>query len=441
MKRPIFTLALLIFSLFPLLAQQQPGIFCGQDILRDIWKTQYPEYTAAVDATYQWANAPQAQPRGTLTIPVVIHVVWRNPEENLSDELIQSQIDVLNQDFNRMNPDTGNLRTIFQDVAGAADIHFEVAAVNRVQTSINFSVNILSGTLAPEVKSTALGGSDAWDTEKYLNIWICKIQPITIGPIVLGQILGFAFPPAGLPNWPEGTNAPNSSEDGVVIDFRVWGVNNPNPISVPGASGNLVVQGRTPTHEVGHYLGLRHIWGDGGTFGPNDCNQSDGVEDTPHANAQSDFNCDKTRNTCVKVEPFYGMDMPDLVENYMDYSSEDCMNMFTKGQVQIMRNVLAGPRQGLVEGSTALKPVASTANWRLQPNPARGETSIVLDQPGDSDTQIRIVDQAGRIVLEERLPAGSVRYDLNIRQLGRGLYVVVCSNARGISQQKLVVAQ
>ncbi len=422
-----------------LMAQPPLPVICGNDLLQEMLRTHHPELAAAMDETFEAVRLSQAQARGTLTINVVVHVVWKESDENLSDELIQSQMDILNADFNRLNPDTANLRSIFQQAAGVADIEFKLAAIERVQTSKLFSVNLLGGTLIPEVKSNALGGNNAWDPGKYLNIWVCHIQPIMLGPIVLGQILGFAFPPADLVNWPNGSNAPAIGEDGVVIDYRVFGKDNPYPIEVPGSTESLVVKGRTPVHEVGHYLGLRHIWGDGGTFGPNDCAQSDGVDDTPFANSQSEFDCDITKNSCAGIDAHYGIDMPDLIENFMDYSSEECMNMFTKGQIEIVRNVLSGPRSGLVEGSSAIHPVVTEADWKIVPNPASGDCIVQLDKSSHSDRRLQLVDTHGRIILEDLLPAGQTSAILPTHTLPNGLYWVTCFNNREVTRQLLMV--
>lgn len=433
---------LLFLLLFPLLglAQEAGRPICGNDLLMEQWRSHYPEVADAADRILEDARLSPASSRGTRTIRVVVHVVWKDPAENLSDELIQKQIEVLNQDFNRQNPDTANLRSIFQDRAGSADIQFELVAVERVQTNKTFTVNLLGGTLIPEVKSAALGGSNSWNTDQYLNIWVCKIQPLTLGPIVLGQILGFAFPPANLANWPAGSSAPAAGEDGVVIDFRVFGPDNPNPIEVPGSTTPLVVKGRTPTHEVGHYLGLRHIWGDGGTFGPNDCAQSDGVDDTPFANAQSAFDCNITKNTCPGIDPFYGIDMPDLIENYMDYSSEDCMNMLTKGQVGIIDFVLSGPRSGLVEESTDIRQVSKDdSGMKLLPNPAVGQTTVYLRQPALQGTQLTLLDLQGRPVWHSVLPQGTTHWTITAEGLASGVYTLTLQDAKGIRVERLSV--
>ena len=417
---------------------QTPVILCGNDLFNGIVRAHHPELAAGIDATFEAARQAKARPRGPLTINVVVHVVWKDAAENLSDDVIYDQIAVLNADYNRLNADTGNLRPLFQPVAGNADIHFNLAAIERVQTNQLFEVDVLGNTLLTELKHSAQGGSDAWDTDHYLNIWVCKIQPLAIGPLVLGQVLGFAFPPNDLPNWPADSGAPGADEDGVVIDFRAFGSNNPNTLEFPGV-GALTIKGRTPTHEVGHYLGLRHIWGDGGLLGPNDCAQSDGIDDTPFANAQSNFDCDITKNTCPQVEVFYAADMPDLIENYMDYSSEDCMNMFTKGQVELMRNVLVGPRSGLLESVATHQPSQEASAFRLSPNPANGRVRVELSTPALTGSSLSLYGAEGRLLRKMTLPEGASIEWIDLNGLPSGLYMVQVQNGRQGAAERLVV--
>ncbi len=391
-------------------AQPMP-VLCGQDIFLHIVREYHPDLHKAFDVAFENCRADAlrkdgaVQDRTVLTIPVVLHVVWKNPAENLHDSILFDQIAVLNEDYLRLNADTGNLRALFRPVAGNPQIRFEVDEIRRVQTTANFQLNLLTGDLMANLKNSAQGGSTAKDPSRYLNLWICRIQPISILGIPFGQILGFAFPPNNLPNWPANSGAPTPGQDGVVLDFRTVGRNNPNPMPNPsGTGGNLVIRGRTATHEVGHYLGLRHIWGDGGgLLSPtNDCNQSDGIDDTPFANAQSPFDCNPGRNSCVKVEPYYGTDMPDLVENYMDYSREDCMNMFTKGQVNHMRAVLQGPRKELVQSSNTPW-VAAQPNPLLYPNPASGGVFWLKVPAAWRFSHLSLFAADGRLVVERRL--------------------------------------
>lgn len=421
-----FLFSSLYFSLFS--QQSAPAILCGNDLFSTIIKRDYPQLDQAFQQTFETAaTALQAPNRSQMKVKVVVHVVWKDAVENLADSIILDQIRVLNEDFNRQNADTASLRPIFQPVAGNPGIQFELVDIVRVQTSQLFDVDISSNNLLSELKHDTTGGSDARDTERYLNIWVCKIQPIMIFGITVGQVLGFSFPPNNLDNWPADSGAPAADEDGVVIDYRAFGSNNPNPLENPAGGGNLVIRGRTPTHEVGHYFGLRHIWGDGGLLGPNDCNQSDGVDDTPYANAQSEFDCNTNKNTCNKIESYYSQDMPDLVENYMDYSSETCMNMFTKGQVAIIQNVLAGPRSGLLEQVGVKGPAHSAFSLKLTPNPAQDYFHLRFELPAPQAVSVRVVNADGRIVLSDAgksMPAGIQDIAIPCAHWPAGVYMV-----------------
>jgi hypothetical protein len=442
MTRLLFVLTFLLIACLEGYSQSSP-ILCGNELFSDIVRDKYPELQEAIDHTFVAAQTATSQ-RGLdpLTVNVVVHIVWKDEAENLDESIILDQLRILNEDFNQLNADQVNLRDQFQSEAGSAGINFQLAQIIRVQTDVEFAVDLLGTNLLPEVKSDLLGGSTAWNPEQFINIWVCKIQPIEIFGIEVGQILGFAFPPNNLDNWPPDSGAPDPYEDGVVIDYRVFGSNNPNTIDIPGGGGQLPVKGRTPVHEVGHYFGLRHIWGDGGTFGPNDCAQSDGINDTPFANAQSAFDCDTVKNTCPQVESHYNEDVPDLVENYMDYASEECMNMFTNGQVALMRNVLHGPRSGLLEPFSAVTEVDQQFAFDIIPNPANDHFTIALEIKEKLDGTLRIIDANGRNIrtnVPEAFLPGQHRIVLDDLTLAPGMYIVEIRNEKGVVAKKLIV--
>ncbi len=230
---------------------------------------------------------------GIITIPVVVHVIYSNSNENISVAQIQSQLDVLNQDFRRTNPDATN------NWSQAADTEIEFCLA-----SIDPNGNATSGITRKSstrsewgtndaMKSASQGGVNAWPTSDYLNMWICNIG---------GGILGYAQFPGGA-----------ASTDGVVMSPQYFGTT--GYVSAPFDGG------RTTTHEVGHWLNLRHIWGDG------NCNADDYVSDTPTSDA-ANYGCATGHTSCNST---------DMVENYMDYSDDACMNLFTQGQKTRMR--------------------------------------------------------------------------------------------------------
>jgi hypothetical protein len=450
MNHALSTISLRKIVLIVLLAIFIPGFFyaqvltkpviCGNEIFHDVLQRNYPGLLENINNTFENAHkAPRDLRSDPLEVHVVFHVIWNDPSENLADSIILNQLEVLNHDFNKLNADTGQLRVTFKPVAANANIHFNLASIVRVQTDVLFSVDILGTNLLTEVKYDADGGSDAWDPTHYINIWICKIQPLTIFGLEVGQVFGFSFPPNNLPNWPADNGAPTPGEDGLVIDFRAVGSNNPNTIVVPGTTDLLKVKGRTPVHEMGHYLGLRHIWGDGGLLGPNECDQSDGIDDTPFANAQSNFDCDTLKNTCTQEETFYNADVPDLVENFMDYASEECMVMFTQGQVDLMRNVILDPRSGLLEEVSATYDIAHPSAIEIIPNPATDILTIQLADDQDVIKKVSLMDFNGRIVQQQTDNYTLSKINLPIHDLPTGIYVVQVMSAKGSQAGKVII--
>lgn len=421
----------------PLTAQENSLVHkCGHSLLMMQMEEAYPGYQERVSRIFAEAklNGEFARSNDEVyKIKVVVHVVWREEEENIHDSLIISQIETLTEDFRLKNPDRFGMRKIFVNRQADAKIEFELHEIRRIQTNSSFTPLII--TLPDQVKSTAEGGSDGADPEHFLNIWVCKLQPI---PFIGAQVFGYAYPPADLPNWPAGANAPSLDLEGVVIDYRCIGKNTPFVFDVPGFD-DLRLNGRTLTHEVGHYLGLRHIWGDGGgLFGGDSCEADDGVEDTPNSGRASSQDCDKSQNTCTE-EP--GADEPDMIENYMDYSSEFCMNSFTIGQVAIMRSVLEGPRAGLLEEtSVGTSENGLLSNVQVFPNPAcnklfiKGATSVRL---------MMIRDIHGRIVmnLNEGSLSQSASLDIDISRLMNGIYFLHVFDGNVAKTMKFVVSK
>jgi hypothetical protein len=225
---------------------------------------------------------------GKIVIPVVINLLYRTAAENISDAQIASQIDVLNKDFTALNPDLTNLNsTIFSGLQANVDITFELVKINRKATTKT------SWGTRDAMKNLKQGGISPTSPTTNLNFWVC-----TIG----GGILGYAQFPGG-----------SSATDGVVCDSKYVGVTSNSAGAYPY---NL---GRTATHEVGHWMNLRHIWGDT-TCG------SDLVSDTPTHN---------TANYGVPTYPHLSTCAGKPIEmtmNYMDYTDDRGMYMFTNGQ-------------------------------------------------------------------------------------------------------------
>jgi len=415
MKRLILLLALLSFAQWGY-SQWMP---CLYDVAVQQMDKQYPGYRAQSQAAIKAAVERYRQQRNPtdeiFTIPVVVHVVWKEEAENISDERIETQMRVLNEAYRRQNADTVNTRPVFQPVVGDAGIEFVLSDIIRVQTDTTFQpeISLLGGSTLPDhVKISAAGGSDAVDHKNFLNIWVCAIQPIEL----LGTenpMLGYAYPPAGLDNWPAGTDPPSPELEGVVVDYRTVGEN--LSYEIPQI-GEIPILGRTPVHEVGHYLGLRHTSGDGAlsTLGVPDCEADDGVADTPNQGLQSQFNCDPMQNTCEDASN----DLPDMIENYMDYSLENCQNSFTKGQIEIMRAVLMDQRAELPLNTTNTTAAENLKTALLYPNPSKGIFTVEFSAGAQQNYTFSVLDAYGRLVQPPLPGQPQVEIDLSDQPVG-----------------------
>lgn len=392
-----------------------------------------PGYITRVNETFERAKLIGAQNRSDVyTIPVVVHVVYENDAENIPDSVIFNQIESLNADYRRLNEDAVNVRDTFNTIVGDTFIEFQLAVIDpdgnpttgitRTETDVTSFFDW--ATFAEDVKQTATGGIDAWDQSRYLNIWICDMS--FFGEVFL---LGYATPPDGLDHWPDG--AIDGLADGVVLQYETVGSNNPNPLISGGLTMEVV--GRTLTHEVGHYLGLRHIWGDGG------CSEQDGIDDTPNMSVQSSQDCDLEKNTCVDDIEGLG-DLPDMVENYMDYSAETCQNSFTQGQVDMMRSIIENYRGDLIEGNPALgidEKIASPFELSIYPNPSKGgEVTIAVDK-FDLNSTISIYAESGQQFGQYQINATA--NSIALTNMAPGLYFVRVDNEAGSKVEKLII--
>ena len=430
MNKTVYTLFLFIFALNTSFAQ---NVICGHDLVRAKMEKMYPGYQKSVDQTFEDAKSHSKnlrQPNTIYTIPVVVHVVWKEEEEKIDSSLILSQIEILNDDFQRLNEDAVEVRDEFLDVVGNPMITFELQEIIYVETEATYDVNIFTGSLPDNVKFSNQGGSDAVTTETNLNIWICKIQPIEFAGQFGGQLLGYAYPPNDLNNWPEGAVFPEDDYEGVVLDYRTVGSNNPIPIQIlPNQVVNLL-KGRTAVHEVGHYLGLRHTWGDADPGFPNSCNVDDGIEDTPNSGIQSMFDCNIYQNSCNDNPG----DLPDMIENFMDSSRETCQNSFTAGQAALMRGVLETSRCMLVDAcqDVSTRQLLKT-QINIQPNPSTGIFNIQSLDVNISNFGFNLFNSTG-INFPIKLNNGSI----DLSNFPSGLYFLQGHNETHLIQQKLI---
>jgi hypothetical protein len=273
--------------------------------------------------TEQWISSQTAnRAAAVVTIPVVVHVVYNTTSQNISDAQIQSQINILNQDFRKLNSDVSLVPSVFAPLAADCEIQFCLAQRdpngNATNGIVRRSTTVTSFSTNDNIKRNANGGSDPWNTSQYLNIWVGNLS---------GGLLGYAQFPGG-----------TAATDGVVCTFTAFGNT--------GTAAAPFNKGRTATHEVGHWLNLRHIWGDA-TCG------NDQVTDTPTQSGPN-YGCPAFPKVSCSNGPNGDMHM-----NYMDYTDDACMYMFTAGQKSRMLAALNGTRASLLSSQGCVPPVTT----------------------------------------------------------------------------------
>jgi hypothetical protein len=423
---------------------------CAFDEVNAIKAQNNPVYKEAVISSFNNAreyalkNFNKRSNEDILRIPVVVHVVYKTASQNISDSLIFSQIEVLNRDFRRYNADTANTRSVFDGIGKDGGIEFYLACtdpdgnatngITRTETTKDaFTINFLTGGGLDDVKFDSLNGKSAWNTSEYLNIWVCN----TVDPqSFFGAVLGFAYPPVGSPNWDSQAYPTDSRIEGVVAHYQVFGKNNPEAV------GDYAIanQGRTAVHEVGHYLGLRHIWGDGqgAIFGGVDCNADDGISDTPNAgNNSQTTGCNANKNTCNEGAG----DKPDMWENYMDYSDEVCQTIFTSEQVDIMRANLSTLRSALLTAkcaaSTAVAEKNNVLKASIYPNPTSEKLNISLAKA--ENITVKLINTLGVIVFNYTSSTNGSMHVIDINHVAKGIYFAnIVANDKSTTKRLII---
>lgn len=345
------------------------------------------------------ANArPASQP--VIKIPVVIHIVYHLPVENISDSAINNQVAALNRDYRRMNEDSVNTPSYFKPFAADCNIEFELAKVDPKGRETSGIERIYSPFAKwmndDQVKHKSQFGANAWDPDSYLNIWVCSMNNLLGYASIMGEA---------------------KELDGVVIDYTVF--NNLN-------DGGAYNSGRTAVHEIGHWLGLQHIWGDA------DCGD-DGIADTPKQSTYTSgcpngkhLSCGNSANG-------------DMYMNFMDYTNDPCMNLFTKDQSDRMRTLFdeGGYRNSIVRSKALGQPYAQEISLpdslvlqkgaKVYPNPATAE--LILDINKDDKwigKDVLIINISGQVLLHHIVTGKKDK--INITSLSRGIYFIHGNN-------------
>jgi len=338
-----------------------------------------------------------------LTIPVVFHVVYRSFIQNIPDERIHEQMDILNADYAGLNSDIGSVPDDFTEFVGSSRIRFELASVDPLgnsTTGINRyeTDSTVFGLSDDGIKHSELGGADAWESDSYLNIWVGRIE---------NGILGYATPP----------NSASSGEDGVVIGYKYVGL----------SSSSSYDLGRTATHEVGHYLGLTHIWGYGAS-----CTSDDGISDTPTQLEAHYANPGHPSLSCGSADMFM---------NYMDYVEDVDMFFFTSEQMDNMEIALEQYREGLlVSGGLSIEEELTEQDFQVFPVPVnKGAEFFILVPESANIHRIELVDILGRVQLFNKVDQNSKELSVHVDGISTGVYLLKLSGENYSFNKRIVI--
>ena len=406
----------------------------------------------AIGKNIAWIKVNHSE-KTTHNIPVVIHIIHKNTHSNIgigtniSNAQIEDALKILNEDYSKTNPEYQNPpRNTFLNNWGNPDMKFCLATTDP-SGNITNGITRTSTTVADwdaddnsesnAMKKTVNGGIDAWDPSEYLNIWVCNLSNSSGG----GMTLGYAYLP-GLQSW-------NAWKDGLVIDFQYFG-------TIGGASSSS--DGRTATHEIGHYLGLKHTFCENGAGSPpfycdNDANT--GVDDTPGAiggiggsgvgymyfgNVTSSTN-NNTFDDSSYANAF-NTDVLDMDENFMSYASTAWM--FSNNQVNIMNATLNGYRSSLKNTTVSMNCDGSVGtglnnyqleNLNIYPNPTLGKLNI---SSADKIKTLSITNIIGEEILFIK-DFSSKTIDLSPYK--NGVYFININTDKGTHIEKIIITK
>ncbi|PZR19772.1 MAG: hypothetical protein DI539_12935 [Flavobacterium psychrophilum] len=355
-------------------------------------------------------KAGQKSANTVVTIPVVVHIIHNGDAlgsgENIKNDQVLSQIRVLNDDYRRKENTLGYNEF---EVGADTEIEFCLAQIDPDGNPTNgiTRTNLGVASWSRSQVEANLKPSTYWDPEKYLNIWVCRFGGD------LSDVLGYA-------QFPQGSGLAGLDDtgfdftDGVIIGYQYFGSSNYYPQGTYSSPYDL---GRTTTHEVGHYLGLRHIWGDGN----GGCNNTDYCNDTPfayEANAGCPFGTDSCPNKAGE----------DMINNYMDYTNDICMNIFTQDQKTRMVTVLenADRRASLLTsgvcGTLTTADFEALRETTVYPNPAQNELNISVANGELPDSYV-IYNTLGQTVANVKVGDQSA-LTVNTSGYANGIYII-----------------
>lgn len=346
-----------------------------------------------------------------IRIPVVFHVLYHTPDQNISLQAIELMMAALNRDFNKKNSDTANTPSAFKQLSTSMGFEFKLATMDpkgaattgvlRKYTPVKYWMS------DDKMKFNKNYGDDGWDSKSYLNIWLCNMQ----------DALGYGTLPGMDPK-----------KDGIVISFE-------DIFNAPGTSP-AINDFRTIVHEAGHWLNLNHIWGEGY------CGD-DKVDDTPKQSSYTPGCPNGVRVSCSSSS--HG----DMYMNFMDFTNDVCMNMFTKGQRKRARAIFeeGGARHSILHSKglkTSVIPAAQPADYypkwlqtQIYPNPATSYVDCYFEYDERwLGREMKILDMNGKVVMKRSITSKIQRIDIS--KLSPGIYFIVAQKEEEKLQAKFI---
>lgn len=393
----------------------------AQNIACNVQYPTNPEIIERVQAiehhTQEWILEQQnvATTREIITIPVVVHVVWFDESEKFSELEIQAQIDGLTADFRKMNENRFSTPEVFQPLAADIEVEFCLANISPNGQETNGIIYKRTDQVNMGSKSNGIrrihyseyGGSDAWEPENYINIWVGQLVDLS----------GIATIPG---------TADSIAEDGIIIDPRSFGFFCSN-------SSNTT-HGRTLTHEMGHFLNLYHIYGSQTSSG--NCDGDDFVNDTPKQEKKTQGCPSHPKESCGSADMFM---------NFMDNSDDACLSMFTNDQKLRMLATLDqnGPRGSLRNSDRCDRIIPkkislNPENILIYPNPAKECIHINLDLDSDTEIRMEIFNSIGQPVYSSRIFAKDLRI-FDVSRFSNGVYFIYFETNSNGASKKLII--
>lgn len=334
----------------------------------------------------------KTESRNTETICMVIHIIQRASEVQISDARVQSQIDRINRDFQGLDDNLSLIPEVFHEDIAFPNFKFVLAdedpnglpssGIVRKETTIPNIGSRFSIDGKKAIKFNSLGGSNAWHPESCINVWVGATND------VFGETSSLEL--AG------------TEEDGIIIATDAFGI-----VPTPREEFLGTALGRTLTHELGHYFGLAHLWGS-----EQGCNtDDDGIEDTPEQEGPY-LRC--------PLFPQVSCNSSDMFNNYMDFTNDECLLFFTNGQVQRMRDVLLDVRSSVRVSSNELS-IEEDPIFEVRQSDTTLE--IVHDNQASSAATVSIFNTSGQLMLKEQLNSINV-HTIDTNSLPRAVYIL-----------------